>query len=306
MFHEPVLLKEAIDFLIYNETGIYVDGTLGGGGHAEEILNRLKKTGRLIGLDLDADALESAGARLQRFGEQVMLNQANFKDLGHVLKNLQIGQINGLLLDLGVSSHHIDTAERGFSFSARGRLDMRMDREQKLSAYDIVNSYSERELSEVIKKFGEERRHRAIARAIVKWRAQTPIRTTSELAETVSAVLPYEHRVKSLARVFQALRIAVNDELQNLHNALNESLSFIVSGGRLVVISYHSLEDRIVKEFFKNESSRCVCPPELPVCVCGRKGRVNILTKRPVRPTHQEVQKNPRSRSARLRAAEVL
>ncbi len=306
MFHEPVLLKEAIDLLFSDLAGIYVDGTLGGGGHAEFILERLNQNGRLVGLDLDHAALQTAKARLERFADRVLLKQANFRNLGEVLKSLQINQINGMLLDLGVSSHQIDTAERGFSFSLNGKLDMRMNREQKLTAYDIVNSFSERELSDLLKQYGEERRHCALAQAIVRRRQRTPIQTTGELADTIGAVLPYEHRVKSLARVFQALRIAVNDELQNLKAALVECLNHIAKGGRLVVISYHSLEDRIVKDFFKSESIRCVCPPELPVCVCGRKGRLKILTKRPIRPTHQEVQRNSRSRSARLRSAEVL
>ena len=306
MFHQPVLLKESIDLLIHTETGIYVDGTLGGGGHAELILERLRQPGRLIGLDRDRDALQIAKSRLERFGGRVIIKQANLGDMGEVLKSLQLNLVSGVLLDLGVSSHQIDTAERGFSFSKNGKLDMRMNREQTITAAHIVNSYSERELSELLKSYGEERRHRALAQAIAKRRQRSPIQTTGELTDIISAVLPYEHRVKSLARVFQALRIAVNDELQNLKTALSECLDHITAGGRLVVISYHSLEDRIVKEFFKSESSRCVCPPELPVCICGRKGRLATLTKRPLRPTHQEVQRNPRSRSARLRAAEAL
>lgn len=306
MFHEPVLLKEAIGLLIHDDTGAYVDGTLGGGGHAESILERLQPAGRLIGLDLDQDALQTAKIRLERFGDRAILRQVNFKNIGEVLTSLKMNPIHGVLLDLGVSSHQIDTAERGFSFSQSGNLDMRMNREQGIAAVEIVNSYSERELSELLKNYGEERRHRALAAAIAKRRQRSPIQTTGELTDTISTVLPYEQRVKSLARVFQALRIAVNDELQNLKMALAECLNHIAKGGRLVVISYHSLEDRIVKDFFKNESVRCVCPPELPMCVCGRKGRLATLTKRPIRPTHQEVQRNPRSRSARLRAAEVL
>jgi 16S rRNA (cytosine1402-N4)-methyltransferase len=306
VFHEPVLLKEAISLLINDETGIYVDGTLGGGGHAEAILERLQQPGCLIGLDQDRDALTTALTRLERFAKQVVIRPANFVETPEILKSLKIDKINGLLLDLGVSSHQINTPERGFSFSASGQLDMRMNREQAASAYEIVNSYSEVELSELIKNLGEERRHRSIARAIVKVRAHKPILSTLDLADTIGAVMPYEHRVKSLARVFQALRITVNNELENLRATLTESLNFVKAGGRLVIISYHSLEDRIVKEFFKKESSHCVCPPELPICVCGQKGRLKALTKRPIRPTHLEVQQNPRSRSSRLRAAEIL
>ncbi|HEX9654720.1 MAG TPA: 16S rRNA (cytosine(1402)-N(4))-methyltransferase RsmH [bacterium] len=306
MFHQPALLNEAVNLLLGEVSGIYVDGTVGGGGHAELILERLSQDALLVGLDQDSDAIDNAKTRLQRFGTRVTLVKANFIEMKVVLAGLRITKINGMLLDLGVSSHQIDLAERGFSFSSNGQLDMRMNRERTLTAAAIVNSFTEPDLSALIKNFGEERRHRSIAHAIVKRRTRSPIRTTVELTEIIGAVLPPDHRVKSLARVFQALRIAVNEELQNLKTALVESLACIAPTGRLVVISYHSLEDRIVKEFFKNESARCVCPPELPMCVCDGKGRLKILTKRPIRPTHQEVQRNPRSRSARLRAAEAL
>lgn len=304
MFHEPALLKEAIALLITDKSGTYLDGTLGGGGHAEGILEQLDDAGKLIGLDLDDEAIRFARSRLQGYKQRVMFQQQNFKEVAGVLKDLQIKQIHGMFLDLGMSSHQIDTRKRGFSFSADNPLDMRMNTQQKLSAYDIVNSYSEGELADLIKNYGEERRFRAIARAIAKERTRAPIRTTLELRDTVSTVLPPQMRVKSFARIFQALRIAVNDELNNLSQALDAGLNYLAQGGRIVVISYHSLEDRIVKNFFKQESSRCVCPPEFPVCICGKKGRLRILTKKALRPSEEEKRRNPRSRSARLRAAE--
>lgn len=306
MFHEPVLKKEAVDLLFTNENGIYLDGTLGGGGHALAILERLGPHGRLLGLDLDNEAIEFAVNQLKPFKDRIVIQQGNFKELDKFLKNLKIDQVHGILLDLGVSSHQIDTAARGFSFSLSGPLDMRMDSKQKLTAYEIIQKYSESELSNIFKTYGEEKRSRAVARIIVKERKKSPIQTTEALREIMSKVLPYQNRVKSLARIFQALRIAVNEELKNLREALNLSIDYLLPGGRILIISYHSLEDRIVKDFFKGESVRCVCPPEVPVCVCGRKGRLKILTKRPVRPSEEEVRRNPRCRSARLRASERI
>jgi 16S rRNA (cytosine1402-N4)-methyltransferase len=214
--------------------------------------------------------------------------------------------LHGILLDLGVSSYQIDTAEKGFSYRASGKLDMRMNSKHKLTAHEIVNTFSEKELCEIFKKYGEERRYRAISRVIIREREKNVIETTTDLQEIISMVLPYQNRVKSLSRIFQALRIAVNEELENLKAALESGLDYLTTGGRLVVISYHSLEDRIVKNFFKQESRRCVCPPDLPICVCGEPGRLKILTKRSIQPSKEEVQRNPRSRSARLRTAEML
>jgi len=304
VFHEPVLKEEALSFLVTAKKGIYLDGTLGGGGHSEAILKNINKSGRLIALDLDNDAIHLSRARLKH--KNFFAEQTNFKNLGKVLKKFNIARLHGILFDLGVSSYQIDTAEKGFSYRASGKLDMRMDSKQKLTAHEIVNTFSEKELCEIFKKYGEERRYRAIARAIIRERKKNVIETTTDLKEIISVALPYQNRVKSLSRIFQALRIAVNEELENLRAALNSGLDYLTPGGRMVVISYHSLEDRIVKDFFKQESRHCVCPPELPICVCGEPGRLKILTKRSVQPLEEEIQRNPRSRSARLRAAEVL
>ena len=304
MFHKPVLKEEALTFLVTAKKGIYLDGTLGGGGHSEAILKNIHKSGRLIALDLDNDAIHFSRTRLKH--KNFLVEQANFKNLGEVLKKLKINRVHGILLDLGVSSYQIDTAEKGFSYRASGKLDMRMNSKQQLTAHEIANTFSEEKLCEIFKKYGEERRYRAISRVIIKEREKNVIETTTDLQEIISAVLPYQNRVKSLSRIFQALRIAVNEELENLKAALESGLDYLTTGGRLVVISYHSLEDRIVKNFFKQESRRCVCPPDLPICVCGEPGRLKILTKRSIQPSKEEVQRNPRSRSARLRTAEML
>ena len=304
MFHEPVLKEEALSFLVTAKNGIYLDGTLGGGGHSEAILKNINKSGRLIALDLDNDAIHFSRTRLKH--KNFLVEQANFKNLGEVLKKLKINRVHGILLDLGVSSYQIDTAEKGFSYRASGKLDMRMNSKQQLTAHEIANTFSEEKLCEIFKKYGEERRYRAISRVIIREREKNVIETTTDLREIISVVLPYQNRVKSLSRIFQAFRIAVNAELENLKAALESGLDYLTTGGRLVVISYHSLEDRIVKNFFKQESRRCVCPPDLPICVCGEPGRLKILTKRSIQPSKEEVQRNPRSRSARLRTAEML
>jgi 16S rRNA (cytosine1402-N4)-methyltransferase len=306
VFHEPVLKNEAVDLLITNENGIYLDGTVGGGGHAQAILERLGPQGSLIGLDLDEEAIDFATERLKPFKNRVRIQKGNFKDLDKILTGLNIERVDGILLDLGVSSHQLNAAERGFSFSLKGPLDMRMNSKQKRTAYEMINTYSESELSTLFKTYGEERKSRAIARAIIKERKLSPIQTTEELRTVVSKVLPYQHRVKSLARIFQALRIAVNEELNNLAEALKIGFGCLYPGRRMLVISYHSLEDRMVKDFFKQEASRCICPPEAPLCICRKQGTLKILTRRPVRPSEAEIRKNPRSRSARLRAAEKL
>lgn len=306
MFHEPVLREKVVEFLFTDSDGVYIDATVGGGGHAEAIADRLSRRGRLIGLDRDPAALKAARKRLRGYGKRVKLEHGNFRDLVQILDRLNIGEIAGVLFDFGISSHQIDTPERGFSFDAEGALDMRMNPQQKLTAREIVNTYSVRQLTYIFRNFGEERRSRPIAQRIVRRREKAPIETTQQLKEIIGGVTPYRHRVKTFARIFQALRIAVNDELQNLRKALDASVSRLKPGGRLVGISYHSLEDRIVKQFFKQESPRCVCPPESPVCICGEPGRLLVLTGRPVRPPKDEVDANPRSRSARLRAAERL
>ncbi|MFQ5708043.1 MAG: 16S rRNA (cytosine(1402)-N(4))-methyltransferase RsmH [bacterium] len=306
MFHEPVLKREVIELLLTDENGIYLDGTVGGAGHAQAILDRLGSRGRLIGLDLDDDALRFARRRLRAFREKLTLHKGNFKDMVGILERLNIGHVHGILLDLGISSHQIDTPGRGFSYRQEGPLDMRLNSRQKFSAFEIVNAYSEQQLCEIFRTYGEEKRARAIAHNIIKERKKSSIISTQDLRDLVSQAVPERFLVKSLARIFQALRMAVNDELNNLSAALRESVGCLHQGCRLVVISYNSLEDRMVKTFFKKESVRCVCPPELPVCVCGQPGRLQVLTRRVVRPAAEEVRVNPRSRSARLRAAERL
>jgi 16S rRNA (cytosine1402-N4)-methyltransferase len=306
MYHVPVLLQEAIELLVTDPHGCYVDGTLGGGSHAQAILEKLTENGKVVGIDQDMDAIHYSREKLRPYGNRFTAIHQNFAQLTSVLVQNGIAKINGLLLDLGISSHQIDTPERGFSFDRQGELDMRMNTKDRRTAKDIINTGTEAELADLIYHYGEERRARRIARSLVKARLDGPINSTDRLKAIVSKTSPYQQRAKTLARVFQAFRIAVNEELQRLHEVLRASLTVLQPGGRIVVISYHSLEDRICKTFFREEASRCNCPPELPMCVCNKKNRLSVLTRRPVKPTVSEIQKNPRSRSAKLRAAEYL
>jgi 16S rRNA (cytosine1402-N4)-methyltransferase len=284
-FHIPVLLDESMKFLLVKDEGVYVDGTLGGGGHAEEVLKRTRA--RLIAFDIDPEAIRYGSERLRRYGDRVLILNENFANIRSSLDKIGIKSISGLILDLGVSSHQLSRG-RGFSFRFDEKLDMRMDRESPLSAYDIVNSYSKERLVEIILKYGEERRAKAIASEIVRWRERRKIETTFDLARIVEKVAVKKYRLKTLARVFQAIRIEVNNELENLRNVLRDSVDLLEEGARVVVISYHSLEDRIVKEFFRSE------------------GRLEVLTKKPVVPGEDEISKNPRARSAKLRSAEKI
>jgi 16S rRNA (cytosine1402-N4)-methyltransferase len=304
-FHEPVLVAEVCDYLITDPEATYVDATVGGGGHALALLQRLGPRGKVVGIDRDPEALKEAQDRLAPFAGRFLLTEGDFGDIEKILHELGVGDCRGVLFDLGVSSHQIDTAERGFSYMRSARLDMRMSPRQSLTAYAIVNDFPEAELTDLIRRFGEERRARAIARAIVQHRKQKPIQTTTELADIVSSVAAAQHRIKTLSRVFQALRIAVNQELESLERGLRGALNVVEPGGRISVITYHSLEARIVKEFFRRESSVCVCPPEFPVCVCGKVGRLKLLTRRAITPSADEIERNPRARSAKLRVAEV-
>jgi 16S rRNA (cytosine1402-N4)-methyltransferase len=306
VYHTPVLLAETLRYLDPRPAGLYVDGTVGGGGHAERILERLSDAGRLIGIDADPDAIELAARRLERFGDRVILVHDNFRNLKLILSRLNVSVIDGLLLDLGISSFQLDAAPRGFSFRGNDRLDMRMDPQQELDAWTVVNRYSERELSTMILKYGEERNARRVARKIVWHRAHHPIETTGDLARLVESVVGRRFLVKSLARVFQAIRIEVNRELENLERGLRDAISLLQVGGRIVVISYHSLEDRIVKRVFKEES----IPPRsfgFPPHVQAPHGpRLNILLRKPIGPTGEEIRTNSRARSAKLRAAERI
>lgn len=305
-YHIPVMLDEVIEHLITDENGIYVDGTLGGGGHAEKICERLSKQGTLIGIDADADAIQEAGKRLERFTMNVQLVNDNTAHITTILRTRNISTIHGLLLDLGVSSFQIDEASKGFSFRGNDRLDMRMDRRQSLDAYAVVNSYGEEELADVIFHYGEERLSRRIARRIIHRREESPIETTGQLASIVESAVGGKFAVKSLARVFQAIRIEVNNELHRLQSILNDSLQFVASGGRIVVISYHSLEDRIVKTFF-NECAATTIPsgnkfqPDTP-----RVPELKIITKKPMEASEEEQKRNPRSRSAKMRVANKI
>lgn len=309
LFHKPVLVAEVIASLQCRSGAVYLDGTLGGGGHAFEILTHSAPDGRLIGIDADGDALREAEKRLAPFGDRKILVKGNFADMEKLLSGLKIEAVDGILLDLGVSSHQLDTAERGFSFTLDAPLDMRMDRERGVSAQDLVHTLSGGELEQVLWKFGEERSGRRIARAIVARRAVSPIRTTGDLASVVAGALPRARgpvRIHPATRTFQALRIAVNDELAGLQQALTDGMKCLKPGGRFSVISFHSLEDRIAKNAFRAAGKGCICPPDLPLCACGRKPTMNVITRRPVVPGEAEIRDNPRARSAKLRTAERI
>lgn len=300
---------EVIRYLAPRPGGIYVDGTLGGAGHARLILEASGPDGVLVGFDRDPAALSAARVRLAEFGERVRLVSGNFAEVASQIAALGIPAIDGILLDLGVSSHQLDTAERGFSFQQDAPLDMRMNPAGGATAADLVNGLSEDELARIISEYGEERWARRIARFIVAARQQDPIATTLQLVDVIKGAVPrgaWEERIHPATRTFQALRIAVNEELESLERGVREGIGLLRPGGRCVVISFHSLEDRIVKRCFREFSERCRCPKELPVCVCGHRPEVKVLTGKPVTATDEEVAANPRSRSARLRAAEKL
>ncbi len=305
--HRPVLMMEAVEALSPPPDGVVLDLTVGMGGHASELLKRLPR-GRLIGLDQDVDALQHAGLALQG-DPRVSLYKANFADLLWVLKDLSVNEVDSVLMDIGVSSYQLDTPARGFSFMNEGPLDMRMDQAAGFTASEVLNNYPEEKLSKIFFEFGEEPKARALARAIVRARAEEPLRTTSQLADLAKKVLgrPQGRDSKHPAtRLFQALRIEVNRELEVLQKGLRSVFSVLKPGGRLAVITFHSLEDRIVKQTFKRESIDCICPPDIPMCVCGHKASLKILTGKPISPSEAEISENPRSRSAKLRAAEKL
>ncbi len=307
-FHKPILVEEIVAFLQCRTGAVYLDGTLGGGGHAFAILRNSAPDGRLIGIDADGDALQEARNRLAPFGDRAVLVKGNFADMKKTLTGINIETVDGILLDLGVSSHQLDTAERGFSFTLDAVLDMRMNRSRGPSAYDLVNTLSREALEEILRKFGEERRAGRIARAIVKRRTHSPIRTTVSLAALVAGASSGRGtaRIHPATRTFQALRIAVNDELANLQRALSDGMTLLKPGGRFAAISFHSLEDRIVKSSFLAAERSCICPPDFPVCSCGRKPTMRVLTRKPVVPGEEEIRDNPRARSAKLRIAERI
>lgn len=307
--HVSVLLRECIEALNIKPDGIYVDCTAGGGGHSLEIVKRLTAGGRLIAIDRDEDALRAAGERLADYADRVTFVHSNYAMLQSVLADLGIPKADGVLADLGVSSYQLDTAERGFSYMQDAPLDMRMDREQPLSARDVVNTYSEEELRRILYDYGEEKFARNIAANIVKQRSERPIETTLELAELVKGSMPKAAREGGhhpAKRTFQAIRIEVNAELSSIPPALDAAVHALNPGGRVAVITFHSLEDRLVKQKFAALSSGCTCPREFPVCVCGKKPVVRVITKKPVTAGEDELEVNPRSRSAKLRVAEKI
>lgn len=304
--HTSVLLVETIKGLKIKPEGIYVDGTLGGGGHSEEIAKRLANGGRLIGIDQDEAAIIAAGERLEEFGDKVTIIRSNYRNTKEVLFSLGITGIDGMMLDLGVSSYQLDTKERGFSYRFDTPLDMRMDLRQSFSARDIINDYSEMELFRVIRDYGEDKFAKNIAKHIVLARQKKPIETTGELNEIIKAAIPAKMRAEGghpSKRTFQAIRIECNRELEVLRESLEELIDLLNPGGRLCVITFHSLEDRIVKTAFKNAANPCICPPGFPVCVCGRISKGRVVGK-PVLPGEEELKENPRSKSAKLRIFE--
>ena len=306
--HRSVLLDECIDGLDIKPDGIYVDGTAGGAGHSSEIAKRLT-SGMLIAIDQDETAVAVATERLNALGKNTRVVRSNFCEISRVCDDLEIGKIDGVLMDLGVSSYQLDTAERGFSYSADAPLDMRMDNRNSLSAYDVVNTYSYEQLKKILFEYGEERFSPAIASAIVKKREQSPIETTGELSDIIKYAMPPSAREGGhhpAKRSFQAIRIEVNAELDVIEPAIKAAVDRLNKGGRIAIITFHSLEDRIVKQTFANLASGCTCPKNFPVCVCGNNPTVKVITRKPILPSSRELEENPRSRSAKLRIAEKI
>jgi len=307
--HIPVLLNETLEFLAPERGGIFVDGTLGGGGHAEAVLTRLPQTGRLIGIDRDWEAVHAAGDRLSSFGDRFTALHGNFFEMKALLSEIGVSEVNGILLDLGVSSHQLDTQERGFSYKTDAPLDMRMDQGARLSAKDIVNTYAESELARIFFAYGEERFSRRIAEKICRAREQYPIETTLQLAQIVREAIPGKYRNEPqhpARRMFQALRIEVNSELAGLDQAVEQACDLLQKGGRLCIITFHSLEDRIVKQAFRRFENPCTCPPSAPICICGKTPKAKILTKKPLTASAEEEAQNSRSTSAKLRCIEKI
>ena len=305
--HKSVLLNETIDGLNIQPDGIYVDGTLGGGGHAYEVCRRLGDKGSIVGIDQDAAAIEAAGNRLKDFGEKVTIVRSNYCDMKSKLHELGIDKVDGIVLDLGVSSYQLDTAERGFSYREDAPLDMRMDTRQKMTARDIVNDYEEMELYRVIRDYGEDKFAKNIAKHIVAARKVKPIETTGELTEIIRASIPMKYQKKSghpAKRTFQAIRIVLNRELEVLKDSLDDMIDLLNPGGRLCIITFHSLEDRIVKSAFRKNENPCTCPSDFPVCVCGKVSKGSILTRKPILPSEEEMEENSRAKSAKLRIFE--
>lgn len=307
--HKSVLLEETINSLNIKPDGIYVDGTLGGAGHAAKVIERLSGNGRFIGIDQDEDALRAAKDKLSRYNDKVRIDivKSNYKDMINVLKSLNIEKVDGILLDIGVSSYQIDTVERGFTYKEDGPLDMRMDKSSSFSAKNVVNEYSEMDLFRIIRDYGEDKFAKNIAKHIVQKRAEKPFETTGELIEAIKAAIPAKIRANGghpAKKTFQAIRIEVNKELEVLENSIDEMIDALADGGRLSIITFHSLEDRIVKNKFRENENPCICPPNFPVCVCGRKSKGIVITRKPIVPSDEEIIENKRSKSSKLRVFE--
>ena len=305
--HVSVLLHETVDGLNVRPDGIYVDAALGGGGHAFEVCNRLNDKGRFIGIDQDADAIKAAGERLAGFGEKVTIIRSNYRDMKPQLQNIGVDKVDGIVLDLGVSSYQLDTAERGFSYRADAPLDMRMDQRQKMTARDIVNGYSEAELYRVIRDYGEDRFAKNIAKHIVAERAKGPVETTGQLNEIIRHAIPMKIQKTSghpSKRTFQAIRIELNHELDVLRDSLDDMIDMLTPGGRICIITFHSLEDRSGKRAFRKNENPCTCPSDFPVCVCGKTSKGKVVTRKPILPSEEEMESNSRSKSAKLRIFE--
>lgn len=300
--HTPVLLKESIDYLITDKSGIYFDATLGFGGHTDAFLNILNKDAIVAATDIDKDAFSFSKERFSK-DDRARIYNFNFSEIDIIAKIESFGFFDGIFADLGVSSFQLDNPDSGFTYREEAKLDLRMDKSKVVNAADIVNSFSEEDLADIFFRYGEERNSRRIAREICRQRSESKIETTSKLADVITRVIPLRHQNKTLSRIFQSLRIYVNDELGVLKTFLDKSVSLLKKNARIVIISYHSLEDRIVKESFKYEMLDCICPKEYPVCQCDKERRLNILTKKPVIPSEEEIAVNPRARSAKLRAA---
>ncbi len=305
--HKSVLLYETVDSLNIKPDGIYVDGTLGGGGHAYEVASRLGENGRLIGIDQDADAIKAATERLAPFKEKVTIVRSNYRNIREVLEGLGIQKVDGIYLDLGVSSYQLDTAERGFTYREDAPLDMRMDQRNEKTAADIVNEYSEMELFRVIRDYGEDKFAKNIAKHIVRARENGRIETTDQLVEIIKAAIPAKMRAEGghpAKRTFQAIRIELNQELLVLTESIDTMIDLLNPDGRLSIITFHSLEDRIVKNQFRDNENPCICPPNLPVCVCGKKSKGKVITRKPIVPADAEIEENKRSKSSKLRVFE--
>ena len=306
--HYSVLLNETIENLNIKPDGIYVDGTLGGGGHAYQVASRLSEKGRLIGIDQDADAIAAAGERLKEFGDKITIIRSNYANMKEELHRIGVEKVDGIVLDLGVSSFQLDTPERGFTYrDENAPLDMRMDDRQSLTAKDIVNGYSEMDLYRIIRDYGEDKFAKNIAKHIVQERAKKPIETTGELTEIIRASIPMKVQVTGghpAKRTFQAIRIELNKELEVLQNNLDDMIDLLNPGGRICIITFHSLEDRIVKTNFKRNENPCTCPSDFPVCVCGKQSKGKVVTRKPILPSEEELEVNSRSKSAKLRVFE--